>query len=157
MHKKLDGRMEKDKNFEVLSCNIKALVGNVMQPYLTIRAGSRGGREDDSEAELLSVVALMWAEDKVRWEIGMPAAQWGEKKRAGDRRMRTGKKELEDWRKIQTFSELKKKISLAIQNYVAMLRKGGKAHKAPICNRVITIEIFWHLDYCAWKNWNFHD
>lgn len=31
---------------------------------------------------LPSPVALMWAEDKVRLEIGMPGAQWGKKERA---------------------------------------------------------------------------
>lgn len=41
---------------------------------------------------LFSLVALMWAEDKVRLEIGMPRAQWGEKEQARDGRMRTGEK-----------------------------------------------------------------
>lgn len=34
----------------------------------------------------------MWAEDKVRLEIGMPGAQRGEEARARDGRMRTGEK-----------------------------------------------------------------
>lgn len=34
----------------------------------------------------------MWAEDKVRLEIGMPGAQWEKKERAWGGRMRTGEK-----------------------------------------------------------------
>lgn len=41
---------------------------------------------------LPSPVALMWAEDKVRLETGMPGARWEKKERAGDGRMRTGEK-----------------------------------------------------------------
>lgn len=64
---------------------------------------------------LLSVVALMWAEDKVRLEIGMPGAQRGEKKRAGDRRMRTGENSLrigEEYSNTDVFQARKRRDHL---------------------------------------------
>lgn len=50
------------------------------------RGGEREREEEGmtgtQERLLLSPVALMWAEDKVRLVIGMPGAQWGKKERA---------------------------------------------------------------------------
>ena len=47
-------------------------------------AVERSWGEDDKDAEETapSPSALMWAEDKVRLEIGMPGAQWRKKERA---------------------------------------------------------------------------
>lgn len=106
-----DGGMKKKrvKNFFWSTfCKIKALAGErdvVMHKW--------GERMTGMEKRLLlSLVALMWAEDKVRLEIGMPGAQWKKKEWAWDGRMRTGEK---SWRKkrkktaIQTFFQASRK------------------------------------------------
>lgn len=67
-----------------------------MMERCTSEWGEKQGRGREGERMmgmqkrlLLSPMALMWAEDKVRLEIGMPEAHWGERKRAGDGRSRS--------------------------------------------------------------------
>lgn len=59
--------------------------------------GREGERMTGMQKRLLpSPVALMWAEDKVRLEIGRPGAQWGKKERARGWEDKNRRKEWEE-------------------------------------------------------------
>ena len=75
-----DGRMKRESkktSFEVLSTTLKPFAGErdgAMHKWGGV--GRKRGMTGMQKRLLLSPVALMWAEDKVRLEIGMPGARW---------------------------------------------------------------------------------
>lgn len=105
--------------------------------------GWHGCRRDCS----FSAMALMWAEDKFRLEIGMPWAQWKKTERAWDGRMTTRKEyeEEEENTAIQTsFQALRK------ENMTTTKKNNQKKHAdVALYSRSRNIEI--KAKFSAWQ------